>query len=535
MLLHAEGVVSGNVFFDANGDNVREAGEAGVPGIVLQLTSSDASVSRSVITDDNGNYVFDELDPGIYQIAKRQMRATSNGSSNISAMSLTLEDDQVIEGNRFAEESLQPEFINVAWFFASSPDDAELVRQAIALGEELDGETDLAALIRAGGSDVPIDLNEPPVASADAFEVDGNGVLVVDAETGVLANDVDSDGDTLTAQLVTQAGNGVVSLNDNGSFTYTPNTDFTGGDSFTYQANDGSTTSNIVTATITVNDPTGENRIPVATNDSYEAQENETLNVNAALGVLANDTDADDDSLTAQIVGQPSNGSVTLNSDGSFSYQSDSDFFGDDAFSYVASDGEATSSVGTVSIKIRPVDSGSPFAAVTAGSFTDANLRGTRTDLVAGAPAVSATHVNGDIDYSNHSNPPTYGDHHPSDSLGTDSDPGITPRSTGIYTTEQPDEDLIHNLEHGHVWISYDPSLLSDADIAALEQLVRDGAGNAEGSGVGVILTPRPANDQAIALASWAHLQTLDSYDPSLIRDFVDTNRGKAPEGFITP
>jgi hypothetical protein len=77
--------------------------------------------------------------------------------------------------------------------------------------------------------------------------------------------------------------------------------------------------------------------------------------------------------------------------------------------------------------------------------------------------------------------------------------------------------------------------LLSNADITALEQLVRDGVGNADGSGAGVILTPRAANDQAIALVSWARLQTLDLFDPSALRDFINTNRGKAPEGFITP
>ena len=89
MLLHAEGVLGGTVYFDSDGDGQRDAIEAGVPGVVLQLTSSDASVSRSAITDNNGDYVFDELEPGDYQITKRQMRATSNGfcmSSSVSTL-----------------------------------------------------------------------------------------------------------------------------------------------------------------------------------------------------------------------------------------------------------------------------------------------------------------------------------------------------------------------------------------------------------------------------------------------------------------
>ena len=104
----------------------------------------------------------------------------------------------------------------------------------------------------------------------------------------------------------------------------------------------------------------------------------------------------------------------------------------------------------------------------------------------------------------------------------------ITPRPTGVYETEQPDEDLVHNLEHGHVWISYNPNLLSSADQSALEQLVDDG-----GTDTGVILTPRSQNTTVIALASWAHLQTLDSFDATPIRDFIETNRGHTPEGFI--
>lgn len=77
--------------------------------------------------------------------------------------------------------------------------------------------------------------------------------------------------------------------------------------------------------------------------------------------------------------------------------------------------------------------------------------------------------------------------------------------------------------------------LISATDLTALEQLVRDGSPNPNGGGVGVILTSRPANDTMIALASWARLLTLDNYDPATIRNFVESNRGKAPEGFITP
>jgi VCBS repeat-containing protein len=66
---------------------------------------------------------------------------------------------------------------------------------------------------------------------------------------GVLANDTDPDGDALTAQPVSSAANGTVSLQSDGSFTYTPNAGFTGDDSFSYAASDGSLSS---TATVTI-------------------------------------------------------------------------------------------------------------------------------------------------------------------------------------------------------------------------------------------------------------------------------------------
>jgi hypothetical protein len=289
----------------------------------------------------------------------------------------------------------------------------------------------------------------------------------------------------------------------------------------------------VATVTINVNPAGVTNQSPVAIDDNFSVFQDTVLTVTAASGVNANDTDSNGDTLTASVVDQPINGTVTLAGDGSFNYTPDSAFSGQDTFTYMVNDGVADSNVATVRINVTVVNQ--LFGTVTPGSFTESSLIGDRTDLVVGAPAITASHLNGDIDYTGYSNPPTYGNHHGFDPNGVDGNPGITPRTTGVYTTEQPEEDLIHNLEHGHVWISYVPSLLSASDIAALEQLVRDGSPNANGSGVGVILTPRAANDTAIALASWAHLQTLDQYDPAAIRSFVETNRGRAPEGFITP
>ena len=194
-------------------------------------------------------------------------------------------------------------------------------------------------------------VNDAPVAVDDGYSVAEDGTLTI-AAAGVLANDTDVDGDPLSAVLVGGPSNGVLALNADGSFTYTPDPDFAGTDSFTYVANDGTVDSNVATVTITV---TPVNDAPVAVDDGYSVAEDGTLTI-AAAGVLANDTDIDGDLLSAVLVGGPSNGVLALNADGSFTYTPDPDFEGTDSFTYVANDGTVDSNVATVTITVTPVN-----------------------------------------------------------------------------------------------------------------------------------------------------------------------------------
>jgi VCBS repeat-containing protein len=104
-------------------------------------------------------------------------------------------------------------------------------------------------------------VTNAPTAGDDAYTTDEDVALNV-AAPGVLGNDSDGDGDPLTAALVSGPSNGGLTLNADGSFTYTPDADFNGSDSFTYVANDGTQDSNVATVTITVN---GVNDAPSAT------------------------------------------------------------------------------------------------------------------------------------------------------------------------------------------------------------------------------------------------------------------------------
>ncbi len=190
--------------------------------------------------------------------------------------------------------------------------------------------------------------NDPPNAINDNYTTPKNTPLNVTAASGVLFNDNDPDGDALTAILDTGPSNGTLNLNADGSFTYTPNAEFVGQDTFTYHANDGLLDSGTATVTINVQDG---NLPPVASDDSYTIPINNALTVSAP-GVLVNDYDPDGDSLTALLDTGPTNGTVTLNSDGSFSYTPTTNFFGTDTFIYRASDGVFTSNPATVTIQV---------------------------------------------------------------------------------------------------------------------------------------------------------------------------------------
>ena len=184
--------------------------------------------------------------------------------------------------------------------------------------------------------------NDAPVAVDDTL-------TVAEGATGtgnVLGNDTDADGDTLTASVLTAPTNGSLTLNADGSFSYTHDGSQTTTDAFSYTVSDGNGGTDTGTVAITV---TPENDAPVAVDDALTVAEGATATGN----VLDNDTDADGDTLTASVLTAPSNGSLTLNGDGSFSYTHDGSQTTTDAFSYTVSDGNGGTDTGAVNITIH--------------------------------------------------------------------------------------------------------------------------------------------------------------------------------------
>ena len=192
-------------------------------------------------------------------------------------------------------------------------------------------------------------VNDAPVAVNDGYTTAEDTALIVTVP-GVMANDSDVDSSPITVSVVTSTVHGVLVLNPNGSFSYTPMPNFFGADGFTYRVSDGQLTSDIVPVSIAV---TPVNDVPAAVNDNYTTNEGQALTI-AAPGVLANDTDVEASPLTATQASGPSNGVLTLNGNGSFTYTPGSNFTGSDTFTYRASDGVTPSNVATVTISVVP-------------------------------------------------------------------------------------------------------------------------------------------------------------------------------------
>ena len=230
-------------------------------------------------------------------------------------------------------------------------------------------------------------VNDAPTAGADTYTVDEDNTLTVDAANGVLLNDSDADGDSIEAVLVSGPTNGSLTLNTDGSFTYEPNDDFNGTDSFTYYATDDNLHSAVTTVTITIN---SVNDSPVAAADEV------TLSsvVVSDIDVLDNDTDSDtSDTLSIDSFDSTSTAgaTITLNSNGTLHYDPTTSTtltngtVTSDSFTYTLTDGHTGVAVtGTVTVSFS-ADTGTTYITFNGDSISvsgsNATVDGTTVTL----------------------------------------------------------------------------------------------------------------------------------------------------------
>ena len=291
----------------------------------------------------------------------------SSGTSNITVNATTLEEPPTSPNGSAFNSSLSADIVTLASPLAAG----QSVDVAMLFGLQQTGNVSANFVVEAittgavtaptlnclGATSAAVLSNycggNAPVAVGNEYAVANSGELQI-AAPGLLANDTDPEGQLIAVNVAsaTEPTHGTLALNANGSFIYTPFSGYSGPDSFTYRITDGTSESANATVTLTV----GANQPPVANADTYSTAEDSPLVVPVITGVLANDTDAETDSLRAFLVTQPEHGTVTIGLEGSFTYNPGENFFGTDSFTYKAAQGDGTNAAATVTITVTPVN-----------------------------------------------------------------------------------------------------------------------------------------------------------------------------------
>nr|WP_167597828.1 Ig-like domain-containing protein [Leeuwenhoekiella sp. ZYFB001] len=192
--------------------------------------------------------------------------------------------------------------------------------------------------------------NAAPVANDDTAITEAGTPV----EGNVLVNDFDPDGDTITVTGNTEPTNGSVTVNPDGSYTYTPEPGFIGEDSFEYTVCDDADPSLCATGTVTIEVVADTDNTTVANDDAFFGYIGEEITGN----VLTNDSDPEGDAISVISNTQPANGNVTVAADGSLTYTPNTDFSGADQFTYTIEDANGAQDTATVYISVDPSENG---------------------------------------------------------------------------------------------------------------------------------------------------------------------------------
>ncbi|MFC1336271.1 MAG: DUF4347 domain-containing protein, partial [gamma proteobacterium symbiont of Clathrolucina costata] len=438
------GFVSGNVITDDSGSGVdsdpegdglqvtQVEGGAYTPGLPVTLASG-----AQVTFQSNGSYTyntngqFDGLGAGssvddnfTYQIGDGNggfdtatVTITINGSNNapvITSAGLTLDEGQTVTlgvANFAVSDADDTDFtytvsgISGGYFQLSTNPGVSITSFTSAnltggLVQFVDDGNEVAPAFSVTVNDGDIDSNtlaatinftlvsdSTPVANIDSITVAEGGTVttLVGGASTVLNNDTGLVDAPVTVSLVSDVTNGSLTLNGDGTFSYTHDGSENFTDSFTYRItdNDGQTAD----ATVTINVTPVSDATPVANADSITVAEGATATtlVGGSSTVLNNDTGLGDTPVTVTLVTDVTNGTLTLNTDGTFSYTHDGSENFTDSFTYRVTDNDGETADATVTINITPVSDATPVA--NADSITVAE-GGTVTTLVGGASTV---------------------------------------------------------------------------------------------------------------------------------------------------
>lgn len=224
---------------------------------------------------------------------------------------------------------------------------------------------------RSGISPLPAAVNDAIAATEDT--------LLIFSEAQILGNDFDPQEQPLFITSFTQPANGLLVGNGDGTYTYTPNANFTGDDTFSYTISDGFDGTTTATVTITVG---AVNDVAIANNDSFTTSEDAPLAINVST-LLANDADVEDGTPTFLSFTAPSNGSLVSDAEGSYLYVPNPNFNGSENLTYTVVDSNGSTTSATVTIAIAAVNDLPGAGNDTFSTTEDAPLSIASVDLLA--------------------------------------------------------------------------------------------------------------------------------------------------------
>lgn len=307
---------------------------------------------REIVID---NVKFDQVNgkvgTGVNQVnIARSYRTSGVGGSTVNLIQIDrvlVRDYQGVEGDNFYVyyAAQAPTFVvpKSTSTLLASPVDGMTNRELWSdRGIAVAGGVSPTAEKRAAIAGFVGPADKPPIAANDEYTVrEGRSLLIVATE-GVLANDVDPEGELLTATVEVRPQHGTLQLRLNGAFEYVHDGSETLVDTVTYRITDIHGASDTATVTFTIQ---AINDAPIAVTDVYEVTPGTTLRIDAIEGLLSNDQDAERDTLKARMIDEPKLGKLVFRADGSFIYAPGANFAGTDYFSYRVTDGELQSEI----------------------------------------------------------------------------------------------------------------------------------------------------------------------------------------------
>lgn len=307
---------------DNEGDpSLSIAPASGTEGDVIDFTISVSPVKSSDITFDYRSINGTATSPSDFNGAGWTSITIPANQSNISLSITTVQDTEEEGTENFTVEIGNPPF-----------------------------KVDIASGLNIATGTI-IDDDDTPDARDDTYNVNEDAEL-----TGnVMTNDLGLTDAPVTLVANIDPPNGALLINANGSFTYTPNLNYNGNDSFQYTIEDvdGDQSSAIVSITVNPMDD-----FPIANDDSFTISEDTQLNNN----VTTNDQNLFDLPITVSLVSNVSHGSLSLNADGTFTYMPNSEYFGSDNFSYKVTDGNDDAVTAYVDITVNFFNDAAPVA-----------------------------------------------------------------------------------------------------------------------------------------------------------------------------